>query len=134
VSEPAVFSGYPLPAVLACNLCLPVHRGLRGHARTVGWGWEAAGCLARLNTAPLHSIPKLPLPATTVPVQVDIAAIHNAIAATRHLLQLFRPQLDDDKSRANSNASRSGISTSVTNSTSLPTKNERTLAGQRAQS
>ena len=55
--------------------------------------------LARLNTAPLHSIPKLPLPPTTAPVQADIAAIHDAIAATQHLLQLFRPQLHDDKSR-----------------------------------
>jgi site-specific recombinase XerD len=55
--------------------------------------------LARLNTASLHSIPKLPLPATTAPVQADIAAIHNAIAATRHLLQLFRSQRHDDKSR-----------------------------------
>jgi site-specific recombinase XerD len=55
--------------------------------------------LARLNTASLHSIPKLPLPATTAPVQADIAAIHHAIAATRHLLQLFRRQLHDDKSR-----------------------------------
>jgi len=54
---------------------------------------------ARLNTALLHSIPKLPLPATTGPVQADIAAIHDAIAATRYLLQLFRPQLHDDKSR-----------------------------------
>src|SRR5882672_130707 len=41
--------------------------------------------LARLNTAPLHSIPKLPLPPTTAPVQADIAAIHDAIAATQHL-------------------------------------------------
>ncbi len=55
--------------------------------------------IARLNTASLHSIPKLPLPATTAPVHADIAAIHNAIAATRHLLQLFRSQLHDDKSR-----------------------------------
>ncbi len=54
---------------------------------------------ARLNTASLHSIPKLPLPATTASVQADIAAIHDAIAATRHLLQLFRSQLQDDKSR-----------------------------------
>ena len=55
---------------------------------------------ARLNTTtPLHSIPKLPLPATTTPVQADIPAIHDAIAATQHLLQLFRRQLHDDKSR-----------------------------------
>jgi hypothetical protein len=55
---------------------------------------------ARLNTTtPLHPIPKLPLPATTTPVQADIPAIHDAIAATQHLLQLFRRQLHDDKSR-----------------------------------
>jgi hypothetical protein len=54
---------------------------------------------ARLNTASLRSIPKLPLPPTTAPVQADIAAIHDAIATARHLLQLFRRQLQDDKSR-----------------------------------
>jgi len=55
--------------------------------------------LARLNNTPLHSMPKLPLPATTCPVRADIPALHDAIDATRHLLQLFRRQLHDDKSR-----------------------------------
>jgi len=47
---------------------------------------------ARQNPLLLHSIPQLPLPSsTTAPDRVDLATIHQAIAATRHLLQLFQP-------------------------------------------
>lgn len=50
---------------------------------------------ARQNPVVLHSIPHLPLPSlTTAPEQVDLDTIRQAIAATRHLLQLFRPQLE----------------------------------------
>jgi site-specific recombinase XerD len=50
---------------------------------------------ARHNPVVLHSIPQLPLPSfTTAPERVDLATIRQAIAATRHLLQLFQPQLE----------------------------------------
>ena len=49
---------------------------------------------ARQNPVVLHSIPQLPLPSSTTPERVDLAAVRQAIAATRHLLQLFQPQLE----------------------------------------
>jgi site-specific recombinase XerD len=54
---------------------------------------------ARQRAASLHPIPKLPLPQTTTPKRVDLAAIRNAIAAVRHLLQLFRLELQDPNAR-----------------------------------
>lgn len=54
--------------------------------------------LARQNIVHLHSIPKLPLPSTT-PLRADPSTIRNAIAATRHLLEMFRLQLQDDTTR-----------------------------------
>ncbi|HXX21935.1 MAG TPA: tyrosine-type recombinase/integrase [Terriglobia bacterium] len=49
---------------------------------------------ARQNPLVLHSIPQLPLPASTTPERADLATVRQAIAATRHLLQLFQPQLE----------------------------------------
>ena len=50
---------------------------------------------ARQNPVVLHSIPQLPLPSlTTAPERVNLITIRQAIAATRHLLQLFQPQLE----------------------------------------
>lgn len=50
---------------------------------------------ARQNPVVLHSIPQLPLPScTTAPERVDLVTIRQTIAATRHLLQLFHPQLE----------------------------------------
>ena len=50
---------------------------------------------ARQNPLVLHSIPQLPLPSSsTAPEPVDLATVRQAIAATRHLLQLFQPQLE----------------------------------------
>ena len=51
---------------------------------------------ARQHTASLYTIPQLPLPLTSAsgPVRADLAAVRQAIAATRHLFQLFRPQLE----------------------------------------
>jgi hypothetical protein len=54
---------------------------------------------ARLNTAQPYLIPTLPLPPTTAPLRAGLPAIRDAIAATRHLLQMFRLQLEDDKIR-----------------------------------
>jgi hypothetical protein len=50
---------------------------------------------ARQRAASLHSIPKLPVPQTTTPERVDLPAIRDAIAVVRHLLQLFRLELQD---------------------------------------
>lgn len=55
--------------------------------------------LARQNTAHLHHIPQLPLPQTTVPLRADPSTIRDAISATRHLLEMFRLQLEDDNTR-----------------------------------
>jgi len=50
---------------------------------------------ARQNPVVLHSIPQLPLPSlTNAPERVDLLTIRQAINATRHLLQLFQPQLE----------------------------------------
>jgi site-specific recombinase XerD len=54
---------------------------------------------ARQSTASLYSIPQLPLPSSTAPIQVDLATIRQSIAATHHLLQLFQPQLEDKTRR-----------------------------------
>jgi hypothetical protein len=54
---------------------------------------------ARQRVASLHLIPKLPLPQTTIPERVDLAAIRDAIAGVRHLLQLFRLELQDPNTR-----------------------------------
>jgi site-specific recombinase XerD len=55
--------------------------------------------LARQNTAHLLHIPQLPLPQTTAPLRADPSTIRDAISATRHLLQMFRLQLEDDNAR-----------------------------------
>jgi len=49
---------------------------------------------ARQNPGVLHSIPQLPLPSSTTPARVDLATVHQAIAAARRLLHLFQPQLE----------------------------------------
>jgi site-specific recombinase XerD len=50
---------------------------------------------ARQNPLVLHSLPQLPLPSFTAgPERVDLDTIRQAIAAARHLLQLFQTQLE----------------------------------------
>jgi len=51
------------------------------------------------KAASLHPIPKLPLPQATTPQRVDLPAIRNSIVVVRHLLQLFRLELQDPKAR-----------------------------------
>jgi site-specific recombinase XerD len=55
--------------------------------------------LARQNAVPLHHIPQLPLPPTTVPLRADPSTIRDAISGTRHLLDMFRLQLQDHNAR-----------------------------------
>ena len=84
-----------------------------------------------MNTAQVHLIPKLPLPPTTAPLRADLPAIRDAIAATRHLLEMFRLQLEVTRHVADSDYLLSACSTSTTNSITSPLlKNERTLASQ----
>ena len=50
---------------------------------------------AQQNAASRHVIPQLPITLRPVLQQIDIPAIRQAIAATRHLFQLLQPQLQD---------------------------------------
>jgi site-specific recombinase XerD len=90
--------GVSLPALMQ----LLGHKDVRMTLRYVQVTQQDLQCefhRARLNTAQLHLIPKLPLPPTTAPLCADLPAIRDAIAATRHLLEMFRLQLEDDKAR-----------------------------------
>jgi hypothetical protein len=90
--------GVSLPALMQ----LLGHKDVRMTLRYVQVTQQDLQCefhRARLNTAHLHLIPKLPLPPTTAPLRADLPAIRDAIAATRHLLEMFRLQLEDDKPR-----------------------------------
>jgi len=42
---------------------------------------------------------ELPLPQTAVPLRADPSTIRDAISATRHLVEMFRLQLEDDGAR-----------------------------------
>jgi hypothetical protein len=61
-------------------------------------GTESGSLLIRRCTSG-RSLPKLPLPQATAPERVDLPAIRNAIAVVRHLLQLFRLELQDPNAR-----------------------------------
>jgi hypothetical protein len=54
--------------------------------------------LARKN-AQHHVIPQLPLPEVPLSATSDLAGIHRALAAARHLLEMYRRQFHDEKSR-----------------------------------
>lgn len=53
--------------------------------------------LARQNASHCHPVPTIPVPHHVI--SADLAAIRQALAATRHLLGLFRRRLDDEKIR-----------------------------------
>jgi site-specific recombinase XerD len=55
--------------------------------------------LARQNAAQRHLVPNLPLPATPYPASADLPGIRQSLAATRHLLEMYRRQLGDEKTR-----------------------------------
>lgn len=55
--------------------------------------------LARQNTAQRHLAPKLPLPDTSLSAHCDLPGIRQALAAARHLLEMYRRQLRDEKTR-----------------------------------
>jgi Phage integrase family len=85
--------GVSLPALMQMLGHKDIHMTLR-YVEVVQLDLQREFHRARQNTAFLHSIPQLPIPSTTNPQQVDLASIRQAIAATRHLLQLFQPQLE----------------------------------------
>jgi len=53
--------------------------------------------LARQNAAQLHRLPPRSLPTATA--SADLPGIQQALAATRHLLEMYRRQLGDEKKR-----------------------------------
>jgi len=56
--------------------------------------------LARQNTTQPHHIPELPVSSPLFPSS-DLPGIRRALAATRHLLEMYRRQLQDEKARRN---------------------------------
>lgn len=52
---------------------------------------------ARQNAVHLHRVPTLSLPKDIE--SADLPAIHRALAATRHLLEMYRRQLSDEKTK-----------------------------------
>jgi len=55
--------------------------------------------LARQNDPSRHFVPKLPLPDNSLFAGPDLPGICRALAATRHLLEMYRRQLEDEKTR-----------------------------------
>ena len=55
--------------------------------------------LARQNATQRHLVPKLLLPDCTLSVGSDLPGIRRALAAARHLLEMYRRQLGDEHSR-----------------------------------
>ena len=53
-------------------------------------------CTARQRAAPPHQVPVLSLPHTST---TDLPGIRQALAATRHLLEMYRRGLSDEKNR-----------------------------------
>ena len=83
---------------------------------------------ARQNPLLLHSIPQLPLPSvTTAPERVDLVSIRQALAATRHLFQLFQPQLETKAQRKLHRLLQRLLN--IDHELDRLPKNERTLAG-----
>ncbi len=54
--------------------------------------------LARQNTIQLHHIPELPV-SSPLSASSDLPGIRRALAATRHLLEMYRRQLQDENAR-----------------------------------
>ena len=54
--------------------------------------------LARQNTFQLHHIPELPV-SCPLSASSDLPGIRRALAGTRHLLEMYRRQLQDEKAR-----------------------------------
>jgi hypothetical protein len=90
--------GVSLPALMQMMGHRDIRMTLR-YVEVVQFDLQREFHRARQSTASLYSIPQLPLPASTAPTRVDLAAIRQSIAATHHLLQLIQPQLEDKARR-----------------------------------
>jgi hypothetical protein len=55
--------------------------------------------MARQNTPHSHHIPNLSIPPDDSLTSADLPGIGHALATTRHLLEMFRRQLTDEKTR-----------------------------------
>lgn len=53
--------------------------------------------LARQNAAQPHLLPQLPVPCGAASSTANLTGIRQALAATRHLLEMFRRQLRDER-------------------------------------
>jgi site-specific recombinase XerD len=85
--------------------------------------------LARQNASQPHRVPTLAVPATIA--RADIPGICQAIAATRHLLDMFRRQLSDDKTRRKLQRLDQRLLAVASQLHEIPQpKNDETLAGQ----
>jgi hypothetical protein len=82
--------GVSLPALMQMMGHRDIRMTLR-YVEVVQFDLQREFHRARQSTASLYSIPQLPLPSSTAPTRVDLAAIRQSIAATHHLLQLIRP-------------------------------------------
>lgn len=85
--------GISLPALMQLLGHKNIHMTMR-YVEVVQLDLQREFHRIRQNTR-LHLIPQLPLPSTTLPQQVDFAALRQAVSATHHLFHLLQPQLPD---------------------------------------
>jgi site-specific recombinase XerD len=90
--------------MLLCGMSLPALMQLMGHKdirmtlrylKVTQPDLQREFQKARHNTAATYSVPSLAVPAATP----DIPGIRHALAAARHLLEMYRRQLSNDKTR-----------------------------------
>lgn len=90
--------------MLRCGISLPALMQLMGHKdirmtlrylKITQPDLQREFYKARQNTAQSYPLPSLSVSATTA----DLPGIRQALAVTRHLLEMYRRQLSDDKSR-----------------------------------
>jgi hypothetical protein len=74
-----------------CNLCAKTLRYLKITQPDLQREFHQA----RQNTAQTYSVPSLAVPAATA----DLPGIRHALAAARHLLEMYRRQLSNDKTQ-----------------------------------
>jgi site-specific recombinase XerD len=90
--------------MLLCGMSLPALMQLMGHKdirmtlrylKVTQPDLQREFHKARQNTAEAYNVPSLAVPAATA----DIPGIRHALAAARHLLEMYRRQLSNDKAR-----------------------------------
>jgi len=90
--------------MLRCGLSLPALMQLMGHKdirmtlrylKVTHPDLQREFYKARQNTLQPYRLPKLSVPAATA----DLPGIRQALAATRHLLEMYRRQLGDERTR-----------------------------------